>query len=67
MNNIYIEDTYIPGIYIKHDWKFEDHNEFCRYPNSSKFHHCYHATGHCDQCDQLKTRNHCPLIPITQR
>ena len=52
---------------IRIDWRFEDHHEFCRYPNSTHSHYCYHATGHCDQCNQLKTRDHCPLVPITKR
>jgi len=43
------------------------HHRFCRYPNSTHSHYCYHATGHCDQCNQLKTRDHCPLVPITER
>ena len=52
---------------VKIDWRFEDHHEFCRYPNTGKFHYCYHATGHCDQCERLRTRDHCPLVPITHK
>ena len=44
-----------------------NHHRYCRYPNSTHSHYCYHATGHCNECERLKTRDHCPLIPITQR
>ena len=67
LNKFFTEDTYIPGEYVEHDWRFEDHHEFCRYPNTAKSHYCHHVTGHCDQCKLLKTRNHCPLKPITQQ
>ena len=49
-------------------WRFADHHEFCRFPNSTHSHYCYHATSYnCGECKRQGTRHHCPLIPITQR
>ncbi len=49
------------------NWLISNHHVDCLYPNTKIFHHCYHATGHCDECNRLGTRDHCPLKHLTDR